>query len=342
MATRGFLSHGRTRIKTASDAPSIAICIPTKGSVPIEFMVAFVQVLSPLNVKILYSFQKGKLPAIARNDVLSDCLDAGVHYAWFLDDDVIFPDVTLYRLFGQAVQHPEAAVISAVIPTKIEPTEPLLYASDSQGAFWDWPLGTLVPIHSAGAGCLMVNLEWVRKLSPPYFDDVVESVQETPETPAGHAQYGHDRYFMRKLAAAGGAIYADTGLLLSHWDRELHKNYLLPTTAPCHQLPPLGEAYVPMLVDKGIVMWRRIIPLRDTEPSFLGYLDWLHTLGAGTAAVLPSLIADQAGAAVPALAPSNGGESPTLRRVYPTPTSPPTKARVQRRAPGATHARRRA
>jgi hypothetical protein len=265
-----------SKVKHAPNAPAITMGIPTRGEVPVEFCMSLIQMLHPLNTAMTYTIQPGMLPAAARNAIVETALSHNIQTIFFLDDDVLFPDIALYRLWVAMQKHPEAAVITGIYTTKIEPCEPILYQNEQDGAFWDWPLGTLVPIHSAGAGCMLVNMEYVKKLKGPWFDDVLKD--SNPDDVGGKVRnrWGHDRFFMMRMRdEAGGVIYADTGLLLSHWDKQTHRNYVLPPDSPCFQKPLMGEAWVPALTPDGIVIWRRLIPA-ETPSEFMGYLTWLQ------------------------------------------------------------------
>lgn len=275
--------RAREPIKLDPRAPLCVVCLPVRAVSPVEFWLCLKQVLEPLNVKLGYRVHKGAehpqglLPAGARNQLLREAIAQGARYAIFLDDDVLFPDVLFYRFLGLIRAHPEAALISGVYVTKLEPTEPLIYApGDRTGAFWDWPLGALVPIDSAGAGCFIVDLDAVRRTPEPWFDDTVVGAHGDH----GRERVGHDRYFMQHLRAATGMeLYADTGMLLGHLDARLSRVYILPPEAPCFQQPVAGEAYVTLRLQDGALMWRRILEAdaqTATPLPFLGYLDWLQ------------------------------------------------------------------
>ena len=265
---------GREQIRCAPDAPMLAIGVPIRNVGPAEFWITLNQAIPPLNVKIAYIIQKGMLAAAARNEIIRTCLAKSIRYVIFLDDDVLIPDVALYRLWVTLQLHPEAAAITGIYPSKIEPPEPMLYSAMGNGAFWDWSLGDLVPIHSAGAGCMIVDLEYVQKLTPPWFQDTVVTEKETDGV-ASKASIGHDRYFLARLTSeAGGVVYADTGLLLAHMEPATGKLFLLAQAAPCFQRPVKGEAFVPGIEADGRVTWTRIVPT-DSDPEFCGYLRWL-------------------------------------------------------------------
>lgn len=274
----------RMRFKVNPSAPRLVIGLPVRKTSSIEFWISMLQALPPLNVRMSYLYQKGadapggKLPAEARNAILRRAIEEGIEYVLFLDDDVLFPELAFYRLWVAMSKHPEAACITGVYTSKQDPAEPLLYDNEMNGAFWDWALGDLVPIHSAGAGIMLVRMSYVAKLEPPWFNDVVvDSDVDGRDDARLRNTWGHDRYFHIRLRdEAGGVIYADTGLLCSHWDVELQKNFLLPPDAPCFQRPMAGEAFVPYLDEQGVAQWRRMVPqVTPKDHQFRGWLDWI-------------------------------------------------------------------
>lgn len=273
--------EGRPPVKTAPNAPLLAVGIPTRGLFPAEFAMALMQAQAPLGVMTTYLIEKGRLPAEARNHILKRALADGQGYALFLDDDVLFPPMAWYRLWAHIRQHPEAAAVTGVVSMKSDPAEPMLYRAEGEGAYWDWALGDLVPVRGAGAGCLMVNLDYVRRLEPPWFQDAVTS------GPKVHELRGHDRFFLDRLQdEAGGVVYADTGTLCGHFDHAEAKVYCLPATAPCFQRPIAGECYIPVVSADGMMQFARLVR-RDGSAPFLGYLAWLATQEPAVRTLLP-------------------------------------------------------
>lgn len=247
----------RAAMRDDGEPPDVEVCEPCGGS-------------GRVRIK-----DRGKLGAAARNEILKSALADGVPYVLFYDDDVLCSDMTAYRMWVNAQKHPEAAAITGIYVTKVTPSEPLLYADAESGAFWDWPLGALVPVHSAGAGCQIVNMEYVKKIEPPWFNDTVID-EVLPDGSLQRRTWGHDRYFHVQLQKAGGVVYADTGLLCGHWDVETQHAFVVPPDAPCFQQPPEGEAFVPFLDAQGLMDWRRLLPRSYAgDARFLGYMDWL-------------------------------------------------------------------
>lgn len=274
----------RSLTKNAQNAPALGIGLPVRKRSPVEFWLSLFQLLPPLNTKIGYMVEKaaeehvkdGKLPASARNSLLERALQRGMSYLFLLDDDVLFPDVTLYRMWVMMQKHPEIACTTAVGVTKLTPSEPLIYQEGVQGAWWDWSLGTIVPIHSAWAGCMLVNMDYVRKVEGPWFNDVVTDDYEEDGERVKKNIWGQDRYFHKTLREkTGGLIVADTGVLVAHFDADLQKTYIVPPDAPCFNRPPQGESFVTFFDDDGLVNWRRMVMPDQPDPDFKGYLKWL-------------------------------------------------------------------
>lgn len=291
----------RERVKLAPDAPALTIGLPVRKRSPVEFWISMLQLLPPLNVRLSYIVQKGadapggKLPAEARNAILNTALTSNIPYVLFLDDDVLFPDMMLYRLWVNMQKHPEAACITGIYPTKVEPCEPLIYADDANGAYWDWALGELVPIHSAGAGCMLINMDYVKRLEPPWFNDVVVDGPTDSVGLVKRHTWGQDRYFHNRLRdEAGGVIYADTGLLCAHWDTDQQRAYILPPDSPCFQKNIKGECFVPYINGDNALEWRRYLPQTGPDPDFLGYLDWRSKMSAALPQERMALVGDPA------------------------------------------------
>ena len=279
----------RSFTKNADSAPYIAIGLPVRKRSPVEFWMCLFQMLPPLNVKLGYMIQKadeanvkeGKLPAEARNELIEKALERNAKYIFLVDDDVLFPDITLYRMWVSMRKNPEIACITAVGGTKLTPSDPLIYQEGIQGAWWDWSLGIQVPIESAWAGCMLVNLDFVKKMKAPWFNDVVTTPEVTDER-AKMNIWGHDRYFHKKLRTeAGGIILADTGLLVGHFDADLQKTYLLDTDSPPFRRPFEGETFIPFHDGSGMVSWKRIYVADKPDLQFKTYLEWLQAQDSG-------------------------------------------------------------
>lgn len=277
--------EGRSLTKNAEEAPALGIAIPCRKRSPVEFWMSVFQMLPPLNTKIGYMIQKadekhvkdGLLPAAARNALIERALARNMKFLFFVDDDVLFPDITLYRMWVQMQKHPEIACTTAVGGTKLTPSEPLIYQEGVQGAWWDWNLGVQIPIESAWAGCMLVNLDYVRKMEGPWFNDKVVGTDGPHDEKIKLNIMGHDRYFHKRLRnETGGLVVADTGLLVAHFDADLQKAYIFPPDSPPFRRDILGETFIPFHDDSGTISWRRIYIPDRPDKSFKTYLQWLQ------------------------------------------------------------------
>jgi hypothetical protein len=228
--------------------------------------------------------ERGVLGAKARNAILQSAIESNTPYVVLLDDDVLFPDMAIYRLWVAMQRHPEAGAITGIYCTKADPTEPLIYVDEGSGAYWDWPLGAILPIHSAGAGIQIVNMAAVKQLAPPWFNDVISDEGAGPDGLVRRHTWGHDRYFhIRLREEAKAPVYVDTGLICAHWDTDHQRAYILPPDSPCFQLkdnPPVGESFVPFLEANGAINWTRLLAPLVGNPEwarFRNYLDWVNT-----------------------------------------------------------------
>lgn len=290
----------RLRFKLSADAAALAIGLPVRSTSPVEFWISMLQMLPPLNVKLHYIVQKGadvpggKLGAAARNEILQSAINSGTPYVMFFDDDVLFPDMAAYRLWVAMQRRPGAGAVTGIYATKADPCEPLIYLDEGSGAFWDWALGDLIEIHSAGAGIQIVDMEAVKRIPPPWFNDVVHDGEKDADGLVRRFTWGHDRFFhIRLREEAKAPIYVDTGILCAHWDTEHQRAYLLPPDSPCFQRPPVGESFVPFLEPNGAVNWKRYLadPKQGWAP-FRGYLEWLaEQQGTGGAHDLQKMVA---------------------------------------------------
>lgn len=280
------LELARSGIKLSADAPFLAFGLPVRKTSPVDFWIHFFQAFPPLNVKTAYIWQKaaeqnvidGQLPAAARNSILKEAIANKIDYVLFLDDDVLFPDISFYRLWNQMRGRPDVACITAIGSTKLQPAEPLIYKDIGSGAYYDWRLGDLFPIHSAWAGCMIVNMEYVRRIPEPWFNDVMHDAKQ-PEEGVKRNIMGQDRFFHMQLQDAGGLVMADGGLHVGHFDVDLQKPYILPHTIPCFQNPPTPntESFIPGYINEHEIGWTRVFAPLTPDPKWKGYLDWLAT-----------------------------------------------------------------
>ncbi len=213
----------------ASQNPTIGltIAIPFCGRpVSPEWAMALAIQNYPLNLTRAF-YLAGKLEtAEARNKAVEYAVQKKSKYIWFLDDDVQPPLFALRQLiYTLESADDDVMVVSGIYFTKNEPTEPVIYRGEGQGAFWKWRVNDKFEIDGCGAGCMLVNTKLFEKLEKPYFKTIDEIGDKTAYAST------EDIYFCNKVKAAGYKILADASVLCNHWNVNTMKYYNLPDDA---------------------------------------------------------------------------------------------------------------
>lgn len=231
---------GKRVMKNSLDAPYIVIGIPTRlnslqpscnsgsqganqyGWSP-EFAMSLLQLTNPLNTTLAFKIERSDLPAKGREIITRWALQNDAKYIFFLDDDVLFPNNTLIQFLETAKIFPDAGIISGLYGNKTENTEPFFYKRTGEGAYWGYEQGKVEEVESCGAGCMLVNMEYVKKLTPPYWTDEYTQKGRT------QAFWGQDINFCKKIREqAGGKVYIDANIFCGHYDSKTGKIFQLP------------------------------------------------------------------------------------------------------------------
>lgn len=214
---------GMRQKKLLASAPTLIIGIPSRGKVSTEFMMSLVQLFNPLNMVVTYIIQKGMLPAEARESITKYALEVGAKYIFFIDDDILLPPDALYRLNQRMQTLPDAAIVSGVYSSKFDPVEPFVYKEFGAGAYWGFDKKEPEQVWAVGAGCLLVNLEYVKKMKSPYWMDEYGEIN-------GRATFlGQDINFCHKIQQeAGGKVYIDPIVNCGHQDINSGKIFHIP------------------------------------------------------------------------------------------------------------------
>ena len=227
-------------VKDGELLTSPAVRIP--GTVPIQWLRAQMQLVSPLNNAMVYMTQHGMYAGEARQVLTQNALrtvqDDG--YILYWDDDTLPPELGLFVMMNYMEQHPEVGLLAAVYCTRTEPCEPVLYKQPTTGVSWDFTMGPAAEpeeIFAAGAGFMLVRAAAVRKaieMNPgePVWADMKISYErgEKVEGEWGPVTWGHDLRFCRLIAAAGYKVMVDGRVECGHLDIETQHVHYLPDT----------------------------------------------------------------------------------------------------------------
>ena len=230
------------------------------GLIPVQLMIAFHNLQTPLGITTAFMLETGRLSAEARQIMTKRAIEMGGKYILYWDDDTIPEDpMALYRMYNWMERNPHAGAISAVYCTRQNPTEPFIYKEHGKGAWWDFPMGPNaepVQIFGAGAGFLLARVEAIQDVQmqmngeenmdtadeiPMWLDEQVEyQIKEEDQEFEGiktqTVTWGHDIRFCYLLNKHGWPVYVDGRTFCSHLDITTGKMFRMPSDAPGFQI----------------------------------------------------------------------------------------------------------
>lgn len=216
--------------------------------VPVQWALAHMNVVTPLNTTLTYLCEHGRLSAEARQIMTKRAIKLGAKYILYWDDDTLPPSLGLYTMHNWMERHPEAGAISGVYTTREYPNEPLIYTAHGEGAAWDFPMGPgaePVPIFGAGAGYLLARVDaivdtiermkvandgqelpiWADERTLPHKDD-------DPASTSRKIMWGHDIRFCHLLNKHDWPVYVHGQVLCTHLDIPTNQLFQVPHDAP--------------------------------------------------------------------------------------------------------------
>ena len=173
-------------------SPNILVAVPCLDMVCADFAFSLARLTGRGTPTMTVLDVRSSDVAWSRNEAVRQALDGEYSHLMFLDSDMHFPADTLTRLLGHG-----KPIVGATYVRRCEPYSLL-------GAF-EKPAETgLVEALELPAGCLLINVAVLRKISWPWFkweygDEV-------------GARLGEDLYFCRKAREAGLRVYCDMDL----------------------------------------------------------------------------------------------------------------------------------
>ena len=215
--------------------------------IPVQLLLSHMNLQQPLNCKISYLVEAGRLSAEARQIMTMQAIKQGAKYILYWDDDTLPPADGLYVMHNYLEKNPEVGAISGVYTTRVEPNEPLVYKEHGAGCAWDFEMGPGAepePILGAGAGFLLARVEAVVECNEILKEEnggvpvpIWADEQLVPESPAeSRGFWGHDMRFCRILNENGWPVYVDGRVLCGHIDATSGVTYTVPEDAPGFKL----------------------------------------------------------------------------------------------------------
>jgi len=201
----------------------VGICIISRGTVPIKWMMHMNRVKNAFPGGIFWKFLTVERLswASARNECVRKCRQNNFQWLLFIDDDVFIPENALDRFLKSGKD-----IITGLYWTKSETPAPVIFKEMGKGPMYDFPLDKVIPIGGSGLGCCLINMDIFDKFDEagiPYF--VENWVYTAPDGDKMKCPIGEDHYFFWKAKEFGYPAFCDTGVLCDHYDPTADKFY---------------------------------------------------------------------------------------------------------------------
>src|SRR3989304_2760490 len=115
--------------------------VRNQGLVPFEWALNHMQLVVPLGTTVGYMAEKGKLSGPARDLMTHRALEMNPEFIFYWDDDVILPQHAFYMMQNAMTRFPDIGLLTGVVCTRQDPTEPMIYRHQGEGAWGDFSVG---------------------------------------------------------------------------------------------------------------------------------------------------------------------------------------------------------
>lgn len=217
-------------VKASPDAPNLAVCIPTRGTVPIELFMALKRMATPINMRSMYIYSRDEMGSSGRDKMTRIALDKGADFICYIDDDVLVPPDMIYKMMVHMQKDPSIGLVTGVYTTKSVPPHPHIYKENGGAHYWGFSMSPYDPpedIWGCGAGCLLVRADALRKLPAPYW------AERVVKTATNDMQIlGHDLRFCELIRSVGYRVVVDGSIQCDHFDQDKGVFYRIPRNSP--------------------------------------------------------------------------------------------------------------
>ena len=155
-------------------------------------------------------------------------------FLFFLDYDVLPAWDAVTKLFYRARCYPDQDIFAGVYCAKGSPAEPLIYAEQGAGCYWDWTVGDIIRDKIIGChmGLTLIRTSIFEQMG---WDDpdnpLFKTVNRTDVSSKGLARHTgtEDLYFCKRYhAETGKFICVDTSVLAGHINNKTGQVFGLP------------------------------------------------------------------------------------------------------------------
>lgn len=232
----------------------IAVCSPHRkirtstgewilDTVTVEWQRRRAALSFPTNTVAIEFFADGMEIGAARDGVVRRCLEhkPQPEFVFFLDDDVLPDYDALTKLYAHAKWRPNHDIFCGVYCCKYQsPADPLIYAGDGNGGFWDWAIGDILTTETHGItschmGLTLIRTSLFQRMLSFGIEPFFKTTEDTKERVNGTLrswQGTEDIWFCSQAAKVGAKILVDTSVLAGHIDKQRGVTYGLHPDSP--------------------------------------------------------------------------------------------------------------
>lgn len=228
------------------------IGIPSYGQVSAQWVIARQQLSFPLGASTMdrWVLDPGMSIAEKRNLLCQEAINNNCRYLFMIGDDTIPPSTAFIQLmnklrFSQTFENRKIGMVTGMYFSRSLPPQPMIWRGYMAGSYYDWHIGEFFPVDWAGCDCLLIDVEALRSVPPPWFSlDYIFSDEQARPLPLST----EDIYFYSKMKAAGWEVWCDAGIQCYHQDRHSGVSYFLPQDWPQAQpgsvIPSQDDSYL--------------------------------------------------------------------------------------------------
>lgn len=186
------------------------------------------------------------LTPYAREMLLKQAIDGGMDYIFMYDDDMILPIDALEQLLFDVEENPHIDIVAPLAFMRNPPHYAVIYTTtegydqESHQPYFinefvkNYPKDTLIECDAVGFGAVLIDMNIVSKMNPPYFFSTTGT--------------GEDVYFCIKAKQEADArIFTDTRVKLGHIgkpsiiDEEYFERWVKEHN---HDIPEIPHKYI--------------------------------------------------------------------------------------------------
>jgi len=205
--------------------------LPTLGMVPIEFVVGFSRMQTPMNGQIFQHTIKGFEISVARNlcvDYIMAMAPADrPRWLFFLGDDMIPPWDGFVRLYEEA-EHNNWDCLTGMYYWKGEPPTPLIWRNDKVGRLLPgvhFEAGGAIEVDLTGLDFTLIRVSLLEQMEKPWFKTGPSIRSSIPGEVGKYIQnhesiitHTEDVWFYGKARELGAKIGVHSGVRVAHLD----------------------------------------------------------------------------------------------------------------------------